>query len=80
MLAQTGVINQAVYPIIFVTSVSLRLKFGETQYIYRQLRPEILFDPNGVESKDGYFMATKERAISDMLYFNPKYYFDNIPK
>jgi predicted transcriptional regulator of viral defense system len=80
VLAQTGVINQAVYPIIFVTSVSLRLKFGETQYIYRQLRPEILFDPNGVESKDGYFMATKERAISDMLYFNPKYYFDNIPK
>ena len=77
VLFKEGVINQKVYPITFVSSVSLKIEFNKTQYIYRQLKPEILFDPNGVEKKDGYFIATKQRAISDMIYFNPKYYFDN---
>ena len=78
VLFQEGVINQAVYPITFVSSVSLKIEYGDTQYIYRQLKSEILFDPSGVERKDGYFMATKERAMSDMHYFDPKYYFDNM--
>lgn len=80
VLFQEGVINQVVYPITFVSSVSLRTQFNGDQYIYRQAKPEILFNPEGIEEKDGYFVATKERAISDMLYFNPKYYFDNIQK
>ena len=78
VLFHEGVINQIVYPVTFVSSVSLQIQFNGIQFIYRQARPEILFNPEGVEEKDGYFIATKERAISDMLYFNPKYYFDNI--
>ena len=77
VLEKEGVINQKVYPITFVSSVSQKIEFGGREYIYRKLKPEILFDPKGVEKKGGYFMATRERAISDMLYFNPKYYFDN---
>ncbi len=77
VLAKEGVINQKVYPITFVSSVSQKIKFNGTQYIYRKLKPEILLNPEGVEKKDGYFMATRQRAASDMLYFNPKYYFDN---
>ncbi|HBC44958.1 MAG: hypothetical protein UX08_C0013G0010 [Candidatus Collierbacteria bacterium GW2011_GWB1_45_35] len=80
VLSQAGVINQTVYPITFVSSISRKIEFRGTQYIYKQLKPEILFDPDGVESKDGYFIATKERAVSDILYFNPKYYLDNISK
>ena len=75
-----GVINQMVYPITFVSSVSQRIGFNGTMYIYRQAKPEILLNPENIIQKDGYFMATKERAISDMLYFNPKYYFDNTQK
>ena len=77
VLEKEGVINQKVYPITFVSSVSQKIEFGGREYIYRKLKPEILFDPKGVGKKDGYFMATRERATSDMLYFNPKYYFDN---
>ena len=77
VLEKEGVINQKIYPITFVSSVSQKIEFGGREYIYRKMKPEILFDPKGVEKKDGYFMATSERAISDMLYFNPKYYFDN---
>lgn len=77
VLAKEGVINQAVLPITFISSVSLKIEFNDTVYLYRKMNPEKLLDPAGVNEMDGYFMATKERAISDMLYFNPKYYFDN---
>jgi len=73
-----GVINQKVYPITFVSSISKKIELNGRQYLYRQANPELLFDPSGVEKRDGYFVASRERAISDMLYFNPKYYFDNI--
>ena len=75
-----GVINQVVYPITYVSSVSKKIEFNGTQYVYRQVKPEILMNPIGIIEKKGYFVATKERAISDMIYFNPKYYFDNLEK
>jgi len=80
VLADTGVINQDIIPITFVSSISLKVKVGSVEYLYRQVKPEILFDSHGVEKKNGYFMATKDRAIRDMLYFNPKYYLDNNAK
>lgn len=75
-----GVINQMVYPITFVSSVSTKIEFNGITYIYRRAKPEILLNPEGVIQKNGYFMATKDRAISDMTYFNPKYYFDTLQK
>ena len=77
VLAKEGVISQQVLPITFVSSVSIKIKLGDNLFVYRKAKPEILLNPDGVVEKEGYFMATKERAISDMLYFNPKYYFDN---
>jgi hypothetical protein len=80
VLVQEGVINQKVYPVTFVSSISKRIEYGGIEYLYRKIKSEILFDPKGVEKKEGYFIATKERAISDMLYLNPNYYFDNLQK
>lgn len=77
VLVSTGVINQDIIPITFVSSVSLKIKLNNIEYLYRQAKPELLFDSNGVRRENGYFMATKDRAIRDMLYFNPKYYLDN---
>lgn len=77
VLAQKGIINQTVSAVTFVSSISLKVKFNDTVYIYRRMNAEKLLDPTGIEKMDGYFVASKERAVSDMLYFNPKYYFDN---
>lgn len=77
VLALEGVINQEIIPTTFVSSVSLKIEFNGMEFVYRKLKPEILFNSDGVEKKDGYFMANKKRAISDMIYFNPRYYFDN---
>lgn len=75
-----GVINQVVYPITYISSVSQKIELNGTLYIYRQAKPEVLLNHDGVIEKDGYFIATKERAISDMMYFNPKYYLDTLEK
>jgi len=78
VLEMEGVISQKVYPVTFVSSVSQKIKLGSILFLCRKLKPEVLLDPDGVIQKDGYFIATKERAISDMRYLNPKYYFDNV--
>ena len=75
-----GVINQMVYPITFISSISKKIELNGITYIYRQAKEDLLFNPNGVIQKKGYFIATKERAMSDMTYFKPKYYFDNLEK
>lgn len=77
VLAREGVINQQILPITFVSSFSGKIELNGDIYVYRKLKPEILFDPKGIKKMDGYFIADKERAISDMLYFNPKYFLDN---
>jgi len=46
--------------------------------IYHQLKPEILFNPLGIEKKDNYNLASKERAICDSLYISPALAFDNL--
>lgn len=78
VLEKEGVINQKVFAITYAAGISKKIELNGDLYIYRQVQPQRLFDPNGVEKKHGYFMATRERAISDMKYINPKYYFDNI--
>ena len=80
VLANTGVINQDIVPITLVSSISLKIKFQGNFYIYRKLKPALLFNATGIEKKDGYFIADKDRATNDMLYFNPRYYLDNYAK
>ena len=78
VLFNEGVIFQVPTSITYVSSVSKKIKFGDIYYSYRKMKPERLFDFNDVIKKDGYFVANTQRAIADMKYFNPKYYFDNI--
>ncbi len=77
VLANTGVINQEIIPTTFVSSFSKRIILAGHEFLFRKLKTSRLFDPTGIEKKSGFFIATKDRAISDMLYFNPFYYFDN---
>ena len=38
----------------------------------------ILYNPKGVISQNNYSIATPERALLDMIYLFPNYYFDNL--
>lgn len=79
VLFSEGIIFQVPSSITYISSISKKIKLGDIYYSYRKMKPERLFDPSGIVKKDGYHMATTERAVSDMKYFNPKYYFDNLP-
>ena len=45
-------------------------------FLFRKLKPEYLHNPSGILNQNGIFMASPERAVADMLYFNPRYHFD----
>ncbi len=76
ILSQEGIIFQHIPQITLVSSVSQKFAIGNNQYSCRKLADRFLFNDAGIIIKDGMQIATVERAVADLLYFNPKYYFD----
>ena len=76
ILAQAGVISQAIPWITFVSNQSKRFKIKNQSYLSRKMKNEFLFNPLGVIEKDGIKQATLERAVADLLYYRPSYHFD----
>ncbi len=76
ILFQHGYISQAPQAITLVSNKSLHVNILSTAIKSRQLDEKYLLQSTGVELKNGMLLATPERAIADMLYFNPKYHFD----
>lgn len=76
ILSQAGIISQAVYDFTFVAAISKRVSVGSWNFRFRQLKVDYLYNPAGVINQDRVFIASTERAVADMLYFNPKYHFD----
>lgn len=78
VLAQAGVISQAVYDFTFATDISKRIAIGPWSFRYRKLKNEHLYNPSGITVHNSVAIATTERAIADMWYFNPHYHFDSL--
>jgi hypothetical protein len=76
VLAQAGIIFQATYAYTFISDLSKKVTVGSVSFLYRQLKDEFLYHPAGITDQGGFLAATTERAVADMLYFNPKYHFD----
>ena len=76
VLAQAGVIVQAIYAYTFVSNLPKKVSVGTMSFLFRQLKEAYLNNPTGILKQNGIFIATPERAAADMLYFNPRYHFD----
>ena len=76
ILAEAGLIQQKINRITFVSAKSKKFSIEENNYQSRQLTDRFLFHPAGIIKKGGIFVATPERAVADLLYFNPKAYLD----
>jgi hypothetical protein len=76
VLAQAGFIYQATYSYTFVSDIPKKATVDSLVFLFRKLKDVYLYNPVGIENKNGNFVATPERAIADILYFNPKYHFD----
>jgi hypothetical protein len=77
VLARDGVIFQEIKYITFVSSKSSKFNIEGIKYSSRQLKDEYLNNTIGVKKVGDHFEASLERAVADMLYYNPKYHVDN---
>lgn len=77
VLAKHGVIFQGLNYFTFISNKSKRLTISPHNYYYRQLKKDFLYNDLGVNKNNILNEASLERAVADILYFNPSYYFDN---
>lgn len=78
VLSQEGIVFQG-YSRIFIASYLVRDIVCDNQvYSYRKIKNSILTNNIGIENKEYYSIAAKERAFLDVLYLNKDYHFDNL--
>jgi predicted transcriptional regulator of viral defense system len=78
VLSSHGVIFQH-YMTIFVCSYLTRTLVVDRSTIQlRRMFDPILTNTLGIERKDGYYLATLERAFLDAVYLYKNYHFDNL--
>ncbi len=76
VLVNFGIIQQGLDFITIVSSKSKKFNIGNHKYKSRQLAPKFLFQEIGINKKNGIKIASPERAIADLLYFNPRAHLD----
>ena len=76
VLTEAGVIAQKINWITLVSAQSRKFSIEGNGYLSRKLADKFLFNPAGIENKGGIFAARPERAVADLLYFNPKSWLD----
>jgi len=76
ILTREGIISQSIPYITLISSKSKKFKIKGNTYLSRQMKDEFLFNEFGVEKKNNIKQATIERAVADLLYYNPNYHFD----
>jgi len=78
VLAKVGVIFQFYSQIFIASYVTRELIVGGQTYSYKRVRDSVLTNHTGVEAKDGYHIASPEKAFLDLVYLNKGYHFDNL--
>lgn len=78
VLTRAG-INFQYYGNIFVaTYVTREIEVSGQKISFIRMKDYVLSNTAGVEHKDGYALATKERAFLDRIYVSKDYHFDNL--
>jgi len=77
VLAKHGVIFQRINYTTFIGQKTKRFQIGSQPYYLRQLKDKYLYNDTGVDKTGKVNEASLERAVADILYFNPHYHFDN---
>ena len=80
VLANNGIIFQTIYPYTFIAGLSKKTRIKDYIFLFRRMKPEYLHNMAGISNQNGVLIASPERAVADMLYFNKKYHFDSSDK
>ena len=76
ILSQAGIIQQEIGFFTLVGSQSKRFSVAGHEYRVRKLKDTFLYQTAGVVEERGIKKASAERAVADLLYFNPRAYLD----
>lgn len=76
VLFNSGIISQRPASISLISSISRRFSLAGQEYACRKLADQYLFQSVGITESDGVRWASPERAVADLLYYNPLKYFD----
>ena len=76
VLAENGIIFQDIKYITLISSFSKRIKIENHNFLVRKMKEDFLYNETDIIFSENGARASAERAIADMLYFNPNYYFD----
>lgn len=78
VLQKEGVLFQYYNSIFTASYVTRELTCDGQVYVYKKIKNSALANALGLEKRENYFIATKERAFMDMLYLHTEYHFDNL--
>ena len=80
VLTAQGLMLQKIHAITLVSDISKQFSIGPHHYRCRKLSDRYLHNPAGIGTLGGVPTATVERALADLLYFNPRAYLDGAPR
>lgn len=80
ILTQEGFIMQIIPQYTLVSNRSMDFTIDHHDFKSRQLQDKYLYNPTGIYEKNGILIATVERALADLFYFNPNIYLDGIER
>lgn len=78
VLGEGNVVFQYYTTIFAVSYLTRTVTINDTSIQYRQIKEEVLTNLHGIEQRNGYFIATLERAFLDAVYIYKNYHFDNL--
>ncbi|MCK9312221.1 MAG: hypothetical protein PHX52_02195 [Candidatus Pacebacteria bacterium] len=78
VLREEGVIFQHYEDIFLAGKWPIEKNINNQNFVFRKIKDIVLYNLEGIETKDNYSIATLERAFLDMIYLFPDYYFDNL--
>jgi len=76
ILIKKGLIFQETQYITLVSNVSKRFEIAGHKFLVRKMQDKYLHNETGITIQNEVRSALTERAIADILYFNPNYHFD----
>src|SRR3989338_4017322 len=76
VLEREGLLKPKVHRTTFVGASSKKFSVRDCSFAVRKMKDEFLYNTIGIYRKGGVNYASVPRAVADILYFNPRYYFD----
>lgn len=76
VLFRAGIISQPPAAITLISDKSRKFSINGRKYYSRKLADRFLYNGAGVSDAGGFLRADANRAMADLLYFNPNAHFD----